>query len=101
MFHVKHDRSEPEDRAHVYVYGTVQGVGFRYFVRQAARSRDLAGYVLNRPDGSVEIEAGGSPDRVRELLHTVENGPPGARVERVENAQPTEEALPLPFAIRH
>ena len=101
MFHVKHDRTDPEDRVHVRVYGAVQGVGFRYFVRQAARQLDLAGYVLNRPDGSVEVEAGGAPDRLDELLRTVEHGPPGARVEGVESVEPTGEPLPHPFAIRH
>jgi acylphosphatase len=83
------------------VYGAVQGVGFRFFVRQAARRLDLAGYVLNRDDGAVELEVGGTGDAVDELLRTVENGPPLSRVERVETLAPTAEPLPVPFAIRH
>lgn len=99
---MKHDRSSAEDRrAHVLVYGGVQGVGFRYFVRQAARRLDVSGYVLNRPDGTVELEAAGSAEAIAELLHTVENGPPMAHVERVESLEPTDDALPAPFEIRH
>ena len=82
------------------VYGGVQGVGFRYFVRQRARSLGLRGYVLNRPDGSVELEADGPADAVEELIRTVRNGPPAARVERVVFVEPEGEELPEPFEIR-
>ena len=44
---------------HVVVRGRVQGVGFRWFVREAARALGLAGWVRNRPDGSVEVAAEG------------------------------------------
>lgn len=101
MFHVKHDRTNTEERVRVAVYGAVQGVGFRWFVRQAARSLDLTGYVLNRPDGAVLLEAAGPADAVSRLVHTVQNGPPAARVERLETLPPTTDSLPTPFAIRH
>jgi acylphosphatase len=102
LFHVKHTRTNTEAaRTHAAVYGAVQGVGFRYFVRQAARRLDLAGYVLNRHDGAVELEVAGAEEAVAALLRTVENGPPLSRVERVETLAPTVEPLPVPFAIRH
>jgi acylphosphatase len=102
MFHVKHSRRNPEDaRAHIAVYGAVQGVGFRYFVLRAARAAGLAGWVLNRPDGAVELEVAGPRGAVEELLRTVENGPPQAHVERVETLEPSAEGLPEAFAIRH
>jgi acylphosphatase len=96
---VKRSRTNPEDqRLHVRVYGTVQGVGFRYHVRQAARRLHVSGYVLNRPDGTVELEAGGSSGAMAELLRTVEHGP--GRVERVEVLDPSPGELPEPFTIR-
>lgn len=99
---MKHSRSKTEDRrVRAAVYGGVQGVGFRYFVRQAARGLDLAGYVFNRTDGAVELEVAGAREDVEALLRTVEHGPPLAHVERVEPMAPTEEVLPAPFAIRH
>ena len=98
---MKQDRRKPEDRARVAVYGAVQGVGFRWFARNAARTLGLAGYVLNRPDGAVLLEAAGPEDALQDLLRTVENGPPAAHVERLETLPPTSEPLPAPFEIRH
>ncbi|HEX6309251.1 MAG TPA: acylphosphatase [Longimicrobiales bacterium] len=94
------DRRKPEERVRLRLYGAVQGVGFRYFVRQTARRHDIAGYVINRPDGAVELEAGGDADALERFRHTVEHGPPLARVERVETLEHTPEVLPLPFEVR-
>ena len=88
-------------RVHAALYGSVQGVGFRWFVREAARRLDLPGYVLNRADGAVELETAGPAEAVEELLRTVRNGPPLARVETVQVLEPSAEPLPSPFAIRH
>ena len=58
-------------RMHVVVSGRVQGVGFRWFVREAAIALDLAGWVRNRPDGSVEVAADGDDDRVARVRDTL------------------------------
>ncbi|MBT3362613.1 MAG: acylphosphatase [Chloroflexi bacterium] len=69
------------------VYGLVQGVGFRYFVRRIARDLDVTGHVRNTPDGeAVEIVAEGSSDKLKELLKCLHAGPPSSRVSKV-NAQ--------------
>jgi acylphosphatase len=88
-------------RAHVSVYGAVQGVGFRFFVRQAARRAQLSGWVRNRTDGSVELEVDGPDADVDAFLQTVQHGPPLARVQRVETLPPGSDPLPSPFEIRH
>lgn len=100
MFHVEQNRRETEARLRLRAYGAVQGVGFRWFVRSAARSLHLAGYVLNRRDGSVELEAAGPETALAELRRTVEHGPPHAHVERVDTIEPGTGALPSPFEIR-
>jgi acylphosphatase len=87
-------------RAHYVAYGTVQGVGFRWFTQRAARRLGLAGYVRNRPDGAVELEAEGPAERVAELIHTVQQGPPGAHIDRLEPIAPSSGPLEEPFAIR-
>lgn len=69
------------------VYGKVQGVGFRYHTQQAAQQRSLVGYVRNQPDGTVEIVAAGRPEQVQSLLDWAKQGPPAARVSRVEAAE--------------
>ncbi len=70
------------------VSGRVQGVGFRWFVQQAARRRGVLGHVRNLADGRVEIRVRGAAEQIAELLAEVRQGPPGARVEDVENLVP-------------
>lgn len=50
------------DRFWIECEGTVQGVGFRYFVYQTARRLGLTGFVRNLDNGCVEIEAQGTED---------------------------------------
>lgn len=72
-------------RLEARVCGTVQGVGYRYFVVCHARRLGLAGYVRNLSDGSVEVAAEGQADALRELVSLLGTGPAGASVERVES----------------
>jgi len=51
---------QPE-RRQAYYSGHVQGVGFRYTVRQLAEGLEVAGFVRNLPDGRVEVTAEGAP----------------------------------------
>ena len=60
------------------VNGRVQGVGFRYWVRQEAESLGLAGWASNLPDGRVEVVADGLRDRCETLLAELRSpGTPG------------------------
>ena len=71
-------------RVTLVVRGRVQGVGFRWFVRQEAERLALHGSVWNRRDGAVEVEAEGPRQRLEALLASVRRGPPGARVTDVD-----------------
>jgi acylphosphatase len=73
-------------RARLLITGRVQGVGFRYAVRQQARSHHLAGWVSNRPDGSVEAVVEGEDERVDSVVRWCGRGPAGAHVEDVDVA---------------
>lgn len=84
----------------VVVRGRVQGVGFRWFVREAARRASLRGWVRNNPDGSVELLASGDGASVDALVAAVRLGPDGAVVDAVEVEDGGEgDALPAPFAV--
>lgn len=74
-----------DERLRATVHGLVQGVGFRYAVLFEARSLGLAGFVENRPDGSVHVEAEGPPERLDRLEAFLRSGPRPARVEKVES----------------
>jgi len=60
---------------HAIVEGHVQGVGFRYFVKESAERFNLHGWVRNRYDGSVELIAEGSRDVLSQFLQSIERGP--------------------------
>ena len=53
------------------VEGQVQGVGYRWFVRQTATARGLAGAATNLPDGRVEVVLEGPEDDVAAVLDEV------------------------------
>ena len=52
---------------HIKVTGMVQGVGYRYYCRETANSLGLNGFVMNMPDGSVEMEVFGDVDSIGEF----------------------------------
>jgi acylphosphatase len=77
----------------IWVSGRVQGVGFRWFARQAAREvGELAGRVRNLADGRVEIEVAGDEARLATFRALLRQGPPGARVAGLEE----QEISPVP-----
>ncbi len=68
----------------VIVSGRVQGVNFRHFVMTEANQRDLAGWVRNLPDSTVEAVFYGRDSQVEEMIVRCRVGPPHARVDGVE-----------------
>lgn len=66
-----------------WVYGRVQGVGFRYTTQHEAQRLGLTGYAKNMDDGSVEVVACGESDRVEQLMKWLKAGWRSARVDRV------------------
>jgi acylphosphatase len=70
-------------RVRAVVSGRVQGVWYRQGCRREAERLGVVGWVANRPDGSVEIEAEGPRAAVGDLLAWARHGPARAVVERV------------------
>jgi acylphosphatase len=68
------------------VSGRVQEVGFRYFAAHRARAHGIAGWVKNRYDGKVEIEAEGARDDLELFLAEIRNGPSASYVTHVSEA---------------
>ena len=65
------------------IFGHVQGVFFRAWTMQQAQMLGVKGWVRNRRDGSVEVEAFGDPAAVEALIAKCRQGPSQARVERI------------------
>lgn len=68
------------------ISGRVQGVGYRYFAQREAVALGLCGYVKNLEDGRVEVYAAGDRSALREFKRLLGEGPRGAWVKRVEEA---------------
>lgn len=66
------------------VSGRVQGVGFRYFVRQTALVEGVTGHARNLPNGQVEVLLCGEVDSVAHVQEQVARGPAEAEVSGVE-----------------
>ena len=60
MFEVYH--------ATVFFSGRVQGVGFRYQTLQVAKEFEVSGWVMNLPDGRVQLEAEGRPGEIKDFI---------------------------------
>jgi acylphosphatase len=85
-----------------HVSGTVQGVGYRYFVQRAARRFGLAGYVRNLSDGRVEVYALGDPAVLDQLRTELERGPRSAQVSDVtEEVAAFDPAFPNGFTVEY
>jgi len=80
---------------HVFIRGRVQGVGYRVWTEYTALERGVQGWVRNRRDGSVEALFAGDPDAVAAMIAICSKGPPGSRVESVDQRDGTRVELAL------
>lgn len=88
------------------VSGRVQGVGFRWFVRERARAAGASGIVYNEHDGSVVVDVAGTHEQIALIEEALARGPDGAHVTHLARvldgdvAERELDPLPFPFAIR-
>ena len=85
----------------VFYEGNVQGVGFRWSIRNIAKGFDVTGSVRNLRDGRVELQAAGEEDEVRDFLEAILQSELRAHIKKH-----SESPLPNPpafrgFEIRH
>ena len=74
----------PRIARHLTITGKVQGVWYRAWTVETARSLGLTGWVRNRTDGSVEAVVEGDEGAVDQFLALARVGPAAARVERID-----------------
>ena len=90
-----------EAHLHALVHGEVQGVSFRAFILSEARRYCLVGWVRNLPGGNtVEVRAEGSEPALQQFEESINKGPAGAKVERVDSQWQTNSGLFSKFEIR-
>jgi acylphosphatase len=68
----------------IHVKGHVQGVGFRWSAAREARNLGIKGFIQNLPEGSVYIEAEGTPEQLKLFVDWCRKGPPLSVVESIK-----------------
>ena len=81
------------------IHGRVQGVFYRGWSVEQASALELAGWVRNRRDGTVEMLVSGEEAAVAEMIARCRRGPPAARVDRIEVEESADE-VPTGFETR-
>jgi acylphosphatase len=85
----------------VFYEGNVQGVGFRWTVREAAKGFDVTGWVRNLPDGRVELQVTGEETEVRAFLDGIAQGQLHSLIHK-QTENKLEKTIPARgFDIRH
>ncbi|MBA2432064.1 MAG: acylphosphatase [Chthoniobacterales bacterium] len=85
----------------VFYSGHVQGVGFRYTVKQIAKGFDVTGWVRNLTDGRVELQASGESGELTAFLDAIANSELRAHIREQNVTQLTQPPVARGFEIRH
>ena len=84
----------------IRVHGIVQGVGFRFTARTLANMHGVTGWVANRSDGSVSMEATGTAEQLAAFRAALRSSRVGRGIDRWEEEGRTVSSAPLHFEIR-
>ncbi|MBU1136332.1 MAG: acylphosphatase [Nanoarchaeota archaeon] len=68
----------------IYVFGIVQGVFFRTFIKNQAKKLGIKGYVRNKNDGSVEIWLEGDGKKIEKMTEICKKGPEHSVIKRLD-----------------
>ena len=86
-------------KKHIVITGKVQGVGFRYWLYQAAKQRNIDGWVKNKISGEVEALLIGDDVEIDNLIGLCEKGPPSSKVTKIKVQNYQKEFLKKSFDI--
>ena len=92
--------AEPRLAYHWRVQGRVQGVSYRWFTQQTAEALGVDGWVRNRDNGDVDVEAAGPASALDQLRERLHEGPALARVDSLLETEIDPATIPPGFEIR-
>jgi acylphosphatase len=87
--------------AHILIFGQVQGVGYRQFVKKEAKKLGLVGWVRNLPEGTVEAEVNGLDESIEKFIKACKKGPYLSEVKAVDVDWQEKDFPYREFVIRH
>jgi acylphosphatase len=85
----------------VFYEGRVQGVGFRYSVKQIAKGFSITGWIRNLQDGRVEMQASGEAEELDAFLQTVQESELRPLIRKVSKLDLATAPVSRGFEIRH
>jgi acylphosphatase len=85
----------------VFYEGRVQGVGFRWSVRNIAKGFDLTGWICNLPDGRVQMQVSGAEEEVRGFLDAINQSELRALIKKQIESPLAKPVQASGFEIRH
>jgi acylphosphatase len=85
----------------IFYEGNVQGVGFRWSVRNTAKGFDVTGWVRNLPDGRVELNVTGEEQEVRAFLDRIAQGELHSLIHNQTERKLDKPVTARGFEIRH
>jgi acylphosphatase len=85
----------------VFYEGNVQGVGFRWTIRQIAKGYDVIGWVRNLSDGRVELQVAGAESEVFAFLDSIMESELRSHIDKQTRAALPEPLKARGFDIRH
>lgn len=68
----------------IYIFGVVQGVFFRNYIKDSAKKNNVQGYVRNKEDGSVEAWVEGNTNEVNKMIEDCKQGPKHSVIKRLD-----------------
>ena len=86
-------------KKHIIITGRVQGVGFRYWLYEAAVRNNINGWVKNKISGEVEALLIGNDVEIDNLIKLCEKGPPSSKVTKIKVQNYQKEFLKKSFDI--
>ena len=86
-------------KIHITILGKVQGVGFRYWLYQKSKERNVNGWVKNKITGEVEAILIGNPKDVDEIIELCKSGPPSSKVTNIKTQNYKQEYFKKSFYI--
>jgi len=85
----------------VFYEGRVQGVGFRWSIRNLAKGFDVTGWVRNLADGRVQMQVTGEEQEIRDFLEAVGQSELRAHIRKQTESRLDKPVLANGFEIRH
>jgi len=86
---------------HVWVTGSVQDVGFRYFTNRNAKELGIKGWIRNTEDGKVEAVFQGDENNIQRMIELCRHGPSSSHVKDIKIVESDENKIYDDFSIRY